>query len=236
MRRAIGERVHDLPWAEPGPGAHVTRAAAAFLLNQVESGVGCPLAMTFAAVPALRDAPALATEWLPKILSADYDPPCPGRGQAWCLVGMAMTEKQGGSDVRANSTRALAVGEGAFELVGHKWFCSAPMSDAFLTLAQTEAGLSCFLVPRWLPDGRNRVLHPTPQGQARQPLQRLGRDRVCRGAGRAGRRGRSRRALDHQDGAPHPARCRDQRRGAHAPGDGPGPAPCRLAHGLRARS
>jgi putative acyl-CoA dehydrogenase len=158
MGRAIALRVHDLPWAEPGPGAHVTRAAAAFLLNQVESGVCCPLAMTFAAVPALRDAPALAAQWLPKILSADYDPAAlPVAAKRGAVIGMAMTEKQGGSDVRANSTRATPVGEGAFELVGHKWFCSAPMSDAFLTLAQTDAGLSCFLVPRWLPDGRNAI-------------------------------------------------------------------------------
>ena len=158
MRRAIAERVHDLPWAEPGPGAHVTRVAAAFLLNQVESGVCCPLAMTFAAVPALRDAPALAAEWLPKILSADYDAAvAPVAAKRGAVLGMAMTEKQGGSDVRANSTRATPIGDGAFELVGHKWFCSAPMSDAFLTLAQTDAGLSCFLLPRWLPDGRNAI-------------------------------------------------------------------------------
>jgi putative acyl-CoA dehydrogenase len=158
MARAIAERVHDLPWAEPGPGAHVTRAAAAFLLNQVESGVCCPIAMTFAAVPALRDAPALAATWLPKILSAEYDAAvAPVAAKRGAVIGMAMTEKQGGSDVRANSTRAQPAGEGAFELVGHKWFCSAPMSDAFLTLAQTAAGLSCFLVPRWLPDGRNAI-------------------------------------------------------------------------------
>jgi putative acyl-CoA dehydrogenase len=159
MARAVVERVHDLPWAEPGPGAHVTRAAAAFLLNQVESGVCCPIAMTFAVVPALRDAPALAAEWLPKILSADYDPASlPVAAKRGALIGMAMTEKQGGSDVRANSTRAEPVGEGAFELVGHKWFCSAPMSDAFLTLAQTAAGLSCFLVPRWRPDGARNAI------------------------------------------------------------------------------
>src|SRR5919106_5812185 len=158
MGRAIAERVPNLPWAEPGPGAHVTRAAAAFLLNQVESGVCCPMAMTFAAVPALQDAPALATDWLPKILSADYDPAvAPVAAKRGAVIGMAMTEKQGGSDVRANSTRAQPIGEGAFELVGHKWFCSAPMSDGFLTLAQTKAGLSCFFVPRWLPDGRNAI-------------------------------------------------------------------------------
>ena len=158
MRRAVAERVHNLPWAEPGPGAHVTRAAAAFLLNQVENGVCCPLAMTFAAVPALQEVPALAAAWLPRILSADYDDAdASAESKRGCLIGMAMTEKQGGSDVRANTTRAQPQGE-MFELVGHKWFCSAPMSDAFLTLARTDAGLSCFLVPRWLPDGaRNPI-------------------------------------------------------------------------------
>jgi putative acyl-CoA dehydrogenase len=158
MQRAIAERVHNLPWAEPGPGAHVTRAASAFLLNQVESGVCCPMAMTFAAVPALQDAPALAAAWLPKILSDRYDAAsAPVAGKRGAVIGMAMTEKQGGSDVRANSTRAQPIGEGMFELVGHKWFCSAPMSDGFLTLAQSKAGLSCFFVPRWLPDGRNPI-------------------------------------------------------------------------------
>jgi putative acyl-CoA dehydrogenase len=158
MQRAIAERVPNLPWAEPGPGAHVTRAAAAFLLNQVESGVCCPMAMTFAAVPALHDAPALAAAWLPKILSDTYDATsAPVAAKRGATIGMAMTEKQGGSDVRANSTTARPAGDGAFELVGHKWFCSAPMSDGFLTLAQTEAGLSCFFVPRWLPDGRNPI-------------------------------------------------------------------------------
>jgi putative acyl-CoA dehydrogenase len=159
MARAIAERVPNLPWAEPGPGAHVTRAAAAFLLNQVESGVCCPMAMTFAAVPALRDAPALAADWLPKILSAEYDPACaPVASKRGAVIGMAMTETLGGSDVRANSTRAEPAGDGAYELVGHKWFCSAPMSDGFLTLAQTDAGLSCFLVPRWRPDGERNPI------------------------------------------------------------------------------
>ena len=147
-----------------------------------------------------------------------------------------MTEKQGGSDVRANSTRAEPIGEGAFELVGHKWFCSAPMSDAFLTLAQTGAGLSCFLVPRWLPDGRNAIRIQRlkdklgNRSNASAEIEYAGALRL------AGRRGRPRRALDHQDGAPYPARCGDQRGGDHAPGDGPGPAPRRLAHARFGRS
>ncbi|MGH6896355.1 MAG: isovaleryl-CoA dehydrogenase [Geminicoccaceae bacterium] len=160
LGRAIAEQVHALPWTDPRPGAHVVRAAAAFLLNQVESGVCCPVAMTFAAPAALRDAPALAEAWLPKLLSASYDPSSrPAALKSGVLVGMAMTEKQGGSDLRANTTRARPAGDGTYELVGHKWFCSAPSSDAFLTLAQAGAGLSCFLVPRWRPDGtRNAIL------------------------------------------------------------------------------
>jgi putative acyl-CoA dehydrogenase len=156
----VAEQVHALPWSDARPGAHVVRAASAFLLNQVESGVCCPLAMTFAAPAALADAPALASAWLPKILSTTYDPgPGPATDKAGVLIGMAMTEKQGGSDVRANTTEARAVGNGAYELIGHKWFCSAPNSDGFLTLAQAPAGLTCFLVPRWRPDGtRNAIL------------------------------------------------------------------------------
>jgi putative acyl-CoA dehydrogenase len=160
LGRAVAEQVHALPWSETRPGAQVVRAASAFLLNQVESGVCCPLAMTFAAPAALADAPALAEIWLPKILSTTYDPrPAPAADKAGVLTGMAMTEKQGGSDVRANTTAARPLGDGTYELTGHKWFCSAPTSDGFLTLAQAPAGLTCFLVPRWRPDGtRNAVL------------------------------------------------------------------------------
>jgi putative acyl-CoA dehydrogenase len=160
LGRALAEQIHALPWTDPKPGAHVVRAAAAFLLNQVDSGVCCPIAMTFAAPAALADAPALAKAWLPKIHAGSYDPSArPVADKAGALIGMAMTEKQGGSDLRTNTTRARALEGGAYELVGHKWFCSAPMSDAFLTLAQAPAGLSCFLVPRWRPDGgRNAIL------------------------------------------------------------------------------
>jgi putative acyl-CoA dehydrogenase len=159
LGRAVAEQVHALPWSEPRPGAHVVRAASAFLLNQVECGVCCPLAMTFAAPAALCDAPALASAWLPKIHSTTYDPrPGPAADKAGVLIGMAMTEKQGGSDVRANTTEARAIGNGTYELIGHKWFCSAPTSDGFLTLAQAPAGLTCFLVPRWRPDGTRNAL------------------------------------------------------------------------------
>ena len=160
MTRAVAEKVHALPWAEPKVGAHVIRAASAFMFNQIEAGVCCPMAMTFAAIPVLRDSPDIADAWAPKTLSADYDPSCqPIEHKHGALIGMAMTEKQGGSDVRANTTRATDIGDGAYELVGHKWFCSAPMSDAFLTLAQTDQGLSCFFLPRWRPDGGRNAFH-----------------------------------------------------------------------------
>jgi putative acyl-CoA dehydrogenase len=162
MRLGVEAQVHSLPWNQPREGAHASRAARHYLLTQAEAGVGCPLTMTFAVVPALRAQPELAREWIPRVTSTQYDPRMrPAPEKAGCIMGMAMTEKQGGSDVRANTTRAVPVGAGGpggeYLLTGHKWFCSAPMSDAFLTLAQTERGLTCFLVPRWLPDGtRNR--------------------------------------------------------------------------------
>jgi putative acyl-CoA dehydrogenase len=141
LRLGLDARLQSLPWLEPSPGAHVARAALFMLLGQVEAGVGCPLSMTFASVPALRAEPPLADEWIPRLTA----------GEALC--GMAMTERQGGSDVRANETTARRDG-GTWLLDGHKWFCSAPMSDAFLVLAQAPAGLSCFLLERPQPGFR----------------------------------------------------------------------------------
>ncbi|KXS50685.1 MAG: acyl-CoA dehydrogenase (flavoprotein), adaptive response (transcription activated by Ada), partial [Marinobacter sp. T13-3] len=158
MRVALENGLHSSPWANPGPGAHVARAAKYYLHTQVEAAHGCPVTMTFAALPTLRQQPDLAREWEPRILTSAYDGRnVPDREKRAVTLGMAMTEKQGGSDVRANTTQACPIGrEGpgqAYELVGHKWFVSAPMSDAFLVLAQTASGLSCFLMPRWRPDG-----------------------------------------------------------------------------------
>ncbi len=158
MRTAIEEGLHSSPWTDPGAGAHVARAAKSFLHSQVEAGHGCPITMTFAAVPCLRLQPDLAKDWLPKICARVYDPRnAPASEKQGLTIGMAMTEKQGGSDVRANTTRAFPVAGGgpgqAYELVGHKFFVSAPMCDAFLVLAQAPGGLSCFLLPRWRPDG-----------------------------------------------------------------------------------
>ncbi|GHF47020.1 acyl-CoA dehydrogenase family protein [Streptomyces griseosporeus] len=141
------------------PGGHVRRAAAFLVWTQVEAGNGCPLSMTHAAVPALRTDPELAAEWEPRLTSTVYDRELrPAHLKAGVLFGMGMTEKQGGSDVRANTTAARPLAEaGAYELTGHKWFCSAPMSDGFLVLAQAPGGLTCFLVPRVLDDGTRNV-------------------------------------------------------------------------------
>lgn len=156
IRSAIAAGAHTAAWADPRPGASVARAATFMLFAQVEPGHACPVSMSHAAVPALAATPALAEEWVPRLLSRDYDPDLRA-GKTSALFGMAMTEKQGGSDVRANTTRALADGDGRWLLTGHKWFCSAPMSDAFLVLAQTAGGLSCFVVPRVLEDGTRNV-------------------------------------------------------------------------------
>ncbi|MDL2080304.1 acyl-CoA dehydrogenase family protein [Streptomyces sp. GXMU-J15] len=141
------------------PGGHVRRAAGFLVWTQVEAGTCCPLSMTHAAVPALRQEPELAAEWEPRLTSTVYDRELrPARHKAGALFGMAMTEKQGGSDVRANTTAARPLGDGvSYELTGHKWFCSAPMSDGFLVLAQAPGGLTCFLVPRVLEDGTRNV-------------------------------------------------------------------------------
>jgi putative acyl-CoA dehydrogenase len=158
MTAAIENGLHSSPWTHPGPGAHVARAARFYLQTQVEAGHGCPVTMTFAAVPALRSTPELAHVWEPRITARVYDPRnVPAEQKQGLTIGMAMTEKQGGSDVRANTTRAFPLGAGgagqSYELTGHKYFVSAPMCDAFLVLAQAPGGLSCFLLPRWRPDG-----------------------------------------------------------------------------------
>jgi putative acyl-CoA dehydrogenase len=163
MRLSVGRGVHALPWRDPKPGAHVARAGMFMLTSQVEAGVGCPISMTYSVVPALRLQPDLAEEWESRFLSLEYDErmvPAPDKKGALC--GMGMTEKQGGSDVRANTTTARPLNGGGpgseYEITGHKWFFSAPMCDAFLVLAQAEGGLSCFLMPRFTPDcERNRI-------------------------------------------------------------------------------
>ncbi|WP_307832668.1 isovaleryl-CoA dehydrogenase [Planomonospora sp. ID91781] len=159
MTVAVSGGLHAAPWTDPRPGAHVARAAGFYVWSQVEAGHGCPVSMTYAAVPALRHAPELAAEWEPRLASREYDfglrPAAAKRG---VLAGMAMTEKQGGSDVRANTTRAEPLSDGTYALTGHKWFNSAPMCDVFLVLAQAPGGLTCFLLPRVLPDGTRNAM------------------------------------------------------------------------------
>jgi putative acyl-CoA dehydrogenase len=161
LRTSVENRLHSLPWVETRPGAHVARAALLMLTAQNELGHTCPISMTFAAVAALRADPEVAAEWEPRIFSSSYDPRfLPASEKAGVLLGMGMTEKQGGSDVRANTTRAERIaGSHEYLITGHKWFCSAPMCDAFLILAQTPSGLSCFLLPRWTPSGEKNGFH-----------------------------------------------------------------------------
>ncbi|HEX3823116.1 MAG TPA: isovaleryl-CoA dehydrogenase [Mycobacteriales bacterium] len=158
MTVAVGEGLHAAPWIDPKPGAQVARAAGFSVWSQTEGGHGCPISMTHAAVPALRVDEALAVEWVPRLLSLDYDPGLrTPADKAGCLAGMGMTEKQGGSDVRTNTTRAVPSADGTYRLTGHKWFTSAPMCDMFLVLAQAPGGLTCFVVPRVLPDGERNT-------------------------------------------------------------------------------
>jgi len=167
MRMGVEHELHSMPWTSEEPTAHTARAALYMTAMQAEAGFCCPITMTFAVVPALRAQPELAAEWEPLVTAAHYDPRLiPAAEKGGAIAGMAMTEKQGGSDVRANTTRARALnggGAGAeYEITGHKWFCSAPMSDVFLVLAQTgesPGSPSCFLLPRILPDGSRNAFH-----------------------------------------------------------------------------
>jgi putative acyl-CoA dehydrogenase len=168
MTTAVSHGLHAAPWATCDPGAHVARAAKFYVWTQAEAGHGCPISMTYSVIPALRHAPDLAARFEPLLTAASYDPALrvPER-KPGLLAGMAMTEKQGGSDVRANTTRAEPAADGSYLITGHKWFCSAPMSDLFLILAQTQdgdakhagGGLTCFLLPRVLPDGSRNRMH-----------------------------------------------------------------------------
>jgi len=163
MALATREGEHCAPWVDPQPGAQVARAASYLLHAEVENGTQCPLTMTYAAVPVLRrcaaSLPPLTETWLPRMLAQDYDGrTLPVADKRAALIGMGMTERQGGSDVRANVTVAERCGDGSYRLAGHKWFFSAPMCDAHLVLAQADGGLSCFLLPRLLPDGTKNAV------------------------------------------------------------------------------
>jgi len=160
MRIGLARGAHSLPWTSERSGSHTARVALNMLRHQLDEGAGCPISMSYAAIPCLRLQPELAAEWEPRIVSTEYDSRfIPANQKRGALIGMAMTERQGGSDVRANTTRATLLERGVYEITGHKWFCSAPMSDAFLILAQAPKGLSCFLLPRWKPDGTRNAFH-----------------------------------------------------------------------------
>ena len=158
MALGLEAGVSGAAWNAPA-GGHALHAALFFLMGQADYGVCCPMSMTYAAVPALRAEPAVAEAWVPLAVAEAYDPRVmPASEKRAATLGMAMTEKQGGSDVRANATRAERQADGGYLLTGHKWFCSAPMSDAFLTLAYAEDGLTCFLAPRWTPEGERNAI------------------------------------------------------------------------------
>ena len=222
---ALRHGLHGTPW-QRGPGSHIERAAAFMLFTELEPSVLCPVSMTYAVTPTLRANPALHAAWGAGLAATQYDPRfAPAAGKSALTVGMGMTEKQGGSDVRANTTAAVFDGDTpwgrAYRLTGHKWFMSAPMCDAFLVLAQAPGGLSCFFVPRWRPDGSANPIR----------IQRL-KDKLGNHAnassevefdgqtsGLAGRRRRPRRAADPGHGRPDAARLRAR----HGRPDAPGP-------------
>jgi len=160
MTTAIGHGLHAAPWRDQRPGAHLGRAAGLYVWGHAEAGHLCPVSMTYAIVPALRHAPDLAAQYEPLLAAPAYDPgrrpPAAKRG---LTAGMSMTEKQGGSDVRANTTTATAAGDGTYRITGHKWFTSAPMGDLFMVLAQTPSGPTCFLLPAVRPDGTRNAMH-----------------------------------------------------------------------------
>jgi putative acyl-CoA dehydrogenase len=158
MKLGLENGISSAAWTSEA--GHVLHTAIEFLMAQAEPGVCCPMTMTYACLPAIKHDATLYAEWSPRVLAGKYDPSSqPAKNKAGVTIGMAMTEKQGGSDVRANTTRATKNADGSYTLVGHKWFCSAPMSDACLTLAYADGGLTCFLAPRWKPDGSRNAIH-----------------------------------------------------------------------------
>ena len=225
MERAVGHGLQAAPWESESAHAHVRRAAGFFAWSQTEPGHGCPISMTYAAIPALRVDDAIAKEWTPRLASTTYDPSLrPIAEKAGALAGMGMTEKQGGSDVRTNVTEARPTSvDGEYTLHGHKWFTSAPMNDMFLVLAQAPEGVTCFVVPRMLPSGeRNQidvVRLKDKLGNRSNASCELEFNGTLGAA--AGRRG-PRRPHDHRDGGGDPARLRPGFGGADAPVAGRG--------------
>ena len=235
MRVAIEHGLHASPWSEPREGAHVARAARFYMQTEVEAGHGCPITMTFAATPSLRLQPELAEQWLPKIHSRVYDPRnIPVAQKNGATIGMAMTEKQGGSDVRANTTRATPIGDGLYEITGHKFFVSAPMCDAFLVLAQAEGGLTCFLAPRWRPDGTKNGIEFIRLKRKMGNASNASSETEWRGAlGCARRPGGPGRRDDHRDGGDDAVRLHGRLLRRHAPRGRRGDRPLPAAQGVR---
>ena len=234
MKVAVGHGLHAAPWADDRPGAHVVRAAKTSVWTP-EPGHICPISMTYAVVPALRANPELAAVYEPLLTSREYDPELKVPAtKVGITAGMSMTEKQGGSDVRAGTTQATPNADGTYSLTGHKWFTSAPMCDVFLVLAQAPGGLSLLLPAA---NAARRQPQPdvpaAPQGQARQPRQRLQRGRVRRRHRLAGRRGGPRRADHHRDGQPHPAGLHAGQRHQHAQRADPRHPPRAAPKGVR---
>ncbi len=222
MALAFGAGLHSLAWTDKREGVWVARAALNYLWNQGENGVACPVTMSFAAVRVLRHSATLAEEWEPKLLACDYDPrPLPLAQKRAVTIGMAMTERQGGSDLRANSSRAVPLGGGEYALSGHKWFWYGGRADLLF-----RAALACRRLPQ-------SFFYPAFEGQVRQPLQRFVRNRVSRHARAYRWRGRARHRHADRDGAPHALRYRHRLRRDDAGGAQPGAAPCRASPGLR---
>jgi hypothetical protein len=220
LRLGVEREVNSLPWREERVGAHVVRATLFYLFNGLDTGPCCPMSINYAAVPTFRQDPALAVEWEERLALPDYD--------RFAQAGMVMTEKQGGSDLRANSTQAVPAGDGWYELTGHKWFCTHPIFDVFLTLAQAPGGITCFVAPR--PDPGFRLQRA--EGQARRPLPGLERGRVGPAARphprRGGPRDRVHDRADRLDPAGHAARHRGDRAPRRGRGHLARPPPLRL--------
>ncbi len=211
MRIALENETHSLSWTSQKSGKYVARSALAYLKQQVDEGTSCPVTMTFAVVPSLKISEEIADFWLPKVLSNEYDERfLPASEKRGATFGMAMTEPQGGSDVRANITFAEKFGDtGEYKITGRKWFCSAPMSDAFLVLAQTAKGLSCFLNAAFYARRRSKqIIFSAFERQTRQSFKCFGRSRISRGVCKDHRRRRTRRGEYYGNGAPHAARLR----------------------------
>ena len=215
MRVAVTSGLHAAPWRDDRPGAHVARAAAFYVWGQTDAGHGCPISMTYSIVPALRHAPDLARRFEPLLAARDYDPGLrPPEQKSGLLSGMSMTEKQGGSDVRANTTTAIPADDGSYRITGHKWFTSAPMNDLFMVLAQVPGAGPVLLpaAPRAARRDAQRDAVDAAEGQARQPVQRLGRGRVRGRDGVARRRGGPGRPHDPRHGQLDPPGLRARRR------------------------